>query len=87
MAALHRRATQGGSYRVRVSLCQTGRWIRELGATCDPAAASGLGAVPRITTDSAFGRISHLAPVAQMRDTPARWDLPPAPLGTHPLAS
>ncbi|MET1003493.1 MAG: CoA transferase [Acidimicrobiia bacterium] len=86
LAALHRRAVEGGSYRVRVSLCQTGRWIRDLGARCDQAAATGIGSVPRITTDSIFGRISHLAPVAQMSATPARWECPPVPLGTHALS-
>ncbi|MGN5480666.1 CoA transferase [Cupriavidus basilensis] len=31
MAALHRRATEGGSWHVRVSLAQVGRWLRGLG--------------------------------------------------------
>ncbi|HZZ35012.1 MAG TPA: CoA transferase, partial [Caulobacteraceae bacterium] len=31
LAALHRRALYGGSYLVRVSLCQTGMWVRGLG--------------------------------------------------------
>ena len=31
MVALQRRATEGGSYLVRVSLAQTGRWLWELG--------------------------------------------------------
>ena len=34
-------------------------------------------------TASPFGQVSALAPVEQMPDTPARFDLPPAPLGTH----
>ena len=31
MAALVRRAEEGGSWHVRVSLAQTGRWLRQLG--------------------------------------------------------
>jgi hypothetical protein len=31
MAALHKRATVGGSWRVRVALARTGRWIQSLG--------------------------------------------------------
>ena len=31
LVALHRRALYGGSYLVRVSLCQTGMWVRSLG--------------------------------------------------------
>ena len=31
LIALQRRALYGGSYLVRVSLCQTGMWVRSLG--------------------------------------------------------
>src|SRR5262249_13791711 len=65
MAALARRATDGGSYHVRVSLCQTGAWIRSLGAGCDPRAAIGLAGTRArtITTETPFGRLQHRAPV------------------------
>ena len=83
MEALHHRATEGGSWRVRVSLCQTAQWLLRLGARHDPAAAAGLGDVARFQTtiDTPYGTLRHLAPVVRMSATPARWDLPTVPLG------
>jgi crotonobetainyl-CoA:carnitine CoA-transferase CaiB-like acyl-CoA transferase len=85
MVALWRRSHEGGSYHVRASLCQTGMWFaRE--PRVDRDAASGFGDVAPFltTTDTAFGRLRHLAPVAQMSATPPHWELPTSPLGAHP---
>jgi crotonobetainyl-CoA:carnitine CoA-transferase CaiB-like acyl-CoA transferase len=86
MAALARRAVEGGSWLVRASLCQTGMWLTRLGADQDPAKAAGLGDVASRLThcDTVWGRLTHLAPVVEMEHTPPRWDRPPAPLGAHP---
>jgi crotonobetainyl-CoA:carnitine CoA-transferase CaiB-like acyl-CoA transferase len=88
IAALERRAREGGSHLVRASLCQTGMWIEALGAHCDPAAASGLPdlADRMLTADTIFGRLTHLAPVARLSATPGRWSRPVVPPGTHPPA-
>jgi crotonobetainyl-CoA:carnitine CoA-transferase CaiB-like acyl-CoA transferase len=85
MLALAKRATEGGSWHVRASLCQTAMWIDRLGATCDPPAATGFGDPTDLMTqtDTPFGRLSHLAPAIRMSETPPRWDLPTVPLGTH----
>jgi crotonobetainyl-CoA:carnitine CoA-transferase CaiB-like acyl-CoA transferase len=85
MAALWRRAREGGTYHVRASLCQTGAWFAGMGPTCDPEAAGGVGDVASWTveTDTPWGRLRHLSPVAEMSATPPRWDLPAVPLGTH----
>lgn len=85
MAALRRRSIEGGSWHVRASLCQTAMWIGEDGPCMDPSAATGPGDLtPWLTTsETGFGTLTHLAPVAQLSKTPARWDLPVAPLGTH----
>ena len=87
MIALHRRAREGGSWRVRVSLAQTGHWLRSLGRVADGTPAPDLTtdevAPWRQTMDSPFGRISAIAPVEQMALTPPRLDLPPVPPGTH----
>jgi len=88
MVALLRRAREGGSWRVRVSLARTGQWIVERGLL-DAAALNGLpkelpeAEIQRITTETAspLGRIRHLRPVAQMSETAPRWSNPPAPLG------
>jgi hypothetical protein len=86
MAALWRRSREGGSYHVRASLCQTATWF-----TRTPEAnvgTDGLGDVASYLTesDTPFGRLHHLAPVARMPATPARWEVPTSPIGTHPSA-
>ena len=88
MAALQRRVAEGGSYQVSVSLCQTGMWIRSLGAGLDPDTASGLGdwKARLQETETGFGRLRHLRPVVEMSRTPPHWALPSAPIGTHGAA-
>jgi hypothetical protein len=87
MTALARRATVGGSWHVRVSLAQTGHWIRGLGridglACPDP----GLGDVrDRLEeSSSGFGRLTAVRHAAVLEETPARWVRPSVPVGTHP---
>src|SRR5262249_26461539 len=88
MVALERRAREGGSWRVRVSLARTGRWIVDRGVL-DPAQIAGApaelpdDAIARITLETAspLGRIRHLAPVARMSETRVYWERPPVPLG------
>lgn len=86
--ALVRRATEGGSWLVEVSLCATAAWLTRIGADLDPLAATGLGdvAARQQQTETAWGTLTRLAPVEQLSATPARWDLPPCPKGAHPLA-
>ena len=85
MVALARRATEGGSWHVQVSLCQTSTWFQSLGDDVDPAAAPHLDDTAFLDEmdTPAVGRISYLRPAVTMSETPPRWDLPPAPLGTH----
>ncbi len=35
------------------------------------------------SSDTPYGRLQHLAPVARMAVTPPRWDIPTSPIGTH----
>jgi hypothetical protein len=83
-----RRARDGGSWRVRVSLARSGRWIVERGLLDSAALADVPKEIPEAEiarfsseTVSPYGRIRHLTPVAQLRETPARWTRPPVPLG------
>jgi crotonobetainyl-CoA:carnitine CoA-transferase CaiB-like acyl-CoA transferase len=89
MTALRRRATEGGSYLVRVSLAQTGRWIQDLGRVAyedidlpnlgdTEADVAGL----MVETESAFGRLRHLGPVVGLSETAARWERASVPLGS-----
>jgi crotonobetainyl-CoA:carnitine CoA-transferase CaiB-like acyl-CoA transferase len=88
LVALGRRSREGGSYHVRASLVQSGMWFARLGPTCDPDQASGPGDQADLTTerDTAWGRLQHLKPAISLSETPAYWERPPVPLGTHPAA-
>ncbi|GAB7521194.1 CoA transferase [Paraburkholderia sp. 2C] len=86
MVALARRATEGGSWHVRLSLAQTGRWLQALGQIEDGWRApeirfddvkDSLEAV-----DSPFGRVLGTSPAEQLSETPARYGRPPVPIGT-----
>ena len=88
MAALARRAQEGGSWLVRVALARTGRWITdrgEVGADALRGVAEELAPeeIARLTmeTQAPLGRIRHLRPVAILGETPAHWTQPPVPLG------
>jgi len=90
MTALARRVTEGGSWHVRVSLAQTGHWIRSLGrvpgglACPDPGFADVRDRLEE--SDSGFGRITAVRHAATMAETPPRWARPSVPLGTHAAA-
>ncbi|MGH9369138.1 MAG: CoA transferase [Thermoanaerobaculia bacterium] len=84
--ALARRAREGGSYLVRVSLAQTGRWVDALGRVNGRRTPElTLGDVDDLLTDSdtRFGRLRHVVPAARLSETPAFWSRPAVPLGTH----
>jgi crotonobetainyl-CoA:carnitine CoA-transferase CaiB-like acyl-CoA transferase len=85
MTALARRATEGGSWLVRLSLAQTGRWIDGLGrvdGTRVPDPTVDDVADLLATCASAYGRLRHVAPAPRLAETPGRWARPPARLGT-----
>jgi len=87
MEALRRRATSGGSYRVRLSLAQTGHWLKGLGRTAEHGIAdpeNGDIADLLECTRTPFGLVEHVkADVAGLSETPLHWTLPAVPLGTH----
>lgn len=86
MIALARRATEGGSWHVRVSLAQTGRWLQSMGLDARGLASHELDETEtrawRDESQGPFGLVSGIAPVEQMPLTPARFDRPPVPPGT-----
>jgi len=87
MVALARRATQGGSWLVRLSLAQTGRWLDRLGRVnglaLDDLRADAVADLME-ETDTPWGRMKAVAPVAQLSETPGRFARPSTPLGAHP---
>ena len=90
LVALARRVREGGSWLVRVSLAQTGRWLVDRGQVPE----SQLQGVPgeftpeeieRWTTTSEVprGQLHHLAPVLEFSETQPYWARPTVPLGYH----
>jgi crotonobetainyl-CoA:carnitine CoA-transferase CaiB-like acyl-CoA transferase len=78
--ALRRRATEGGSWRVRASLARTRHWLERVGR-CD-----GTGIVDPEVPDDVFvtlGRYRLVRPPGSLSATPPGWVDPPVPLGTH----
>lgn len=90
MAALARRATEGGSYHVKVSLAQTANWLYSFGllpkqdtqTQLDVSIASKY----MVSSNSGFGLLHHLGPITQMSETAPRWDQVTVPLGSHPAS-
>ena len=88
MVALARRAREGGSWLVRISLAQTGRWLVDRGevpetALSDVAKEFTPAELARwsTTSDTPVGRLAHLKPVVQMSETSPFWARPSVPLG------
>ena len=84
MQALARRAEEGGSYLVRVSLAQTGAWIQSLGRVAfsgDEGADEDVSGL-LVETESPIGVLRHLGPAERMSETAARWERPSVPLGS-----
>jgi crotonobetainyl-CoA:carnitine CoA-transferase CaiB-like acyl-CoA transferase len=89
MMAKARQSREGGSWHVRVSLAQTGRWLWNLGRlesglntpdiTGEAVHAAFIESVP-----SGFGTLKAVRHSALLSKTPAQWSRPAMPLGSHP---
>jgi crotonobetainyl-CoA:carnitine CoA-transferase CaiB-like acyl-CoA transferase len=88
MMAKARQAREGGSWLVRVSLAQTGRWLWNLGRVADGFATGDLNGEmikPFIEEiPSGFGPLRSVTHSAALSKTPAFWARPAMPLGSHP---
>jgi crotonobetainyl-CoA:carnitine CoA-transferase CaiB-like acyl-CoA transferase len=83
MAALVRRAKEGGSWRVRVALARVGKWIVDRGSADSATVLEDEPAGLTMETRSPAGVITHLKPVVQLSETSPFWARPPVPLGFH----
>jgi crotonobetainyl-CoA:carnitine CoA-transferase CaiB-like acyl-CoA transferase len=90
LVALARRAREGGSWLVRISLAQVGRWLVGRGQVPE----AELKDVPReftpaelerwkVTSDTPAGRMHHFGPALGLSETPPYWARPTVPLGYH----
>jgi hypothetical protein len=88
MMARARQAREGGSWHVRVSLAQTGRWLWNLGRISGGLDVRDLtgDAVAHHIEDAAsgFGALRSVRHSAILSKTPAFWARPAMPLGSHP---
>ncbi|ONH26160.1 carnitine dehydratase [Pseudofrankia asymbiotica] len=86
LAALARREREGGSWHVRLSLAQTGRWLVSLGErdTFDlPEPKDNEIGPYRRTMRSEFGELSYIAPAGSVGGATHGYDRPPSSLGAH----
>jgi crotonobetainyl-CoA:carnitine CoA-transferase CaiB-like acyl-CoA transferase len=85
LLALARRAREGGSYHVRVSLCQSGMFIYRQGKTAFAEPNMDLSSAERdalcIDTQTAQGPLRHLGPVLGLSETQPHWTRPTPVLG------
>jgi hypothetical protein len=88
MVALARRAQEGGSWLVRISLAQVGRWLVDRGEVPEAALRDVPKEIPQadidrwsIESDTPVGRLRHLGPTVQLSETPPYWARPSVPLG------
>lgn len=86
LLALARRAREGGSYHVRVSLCRSGMYIYKQGHVKydKPNMALSKADLDPIMIESktGSGTIRHLAPVLSLSETRPYWDKPSPVLGS-----
>src|SRR3954451_1906320 len=87
MIAKARQSREGGSWHVRISLAQTGRWLWNLGCVADGFKTEDLKAEnvkPLIAgIPSGFPALRSVTPSAVLSNTPAFWARPAMPLGSH----
>jgi hypothetical protein len=89
-AALLKRAREGGSYHVKVSLTGASVWLQMLGQLSPQYRQDGAEGVARLpdpapaeltVTPTPYGLIEHPLPIVQYSETPGFWQLPPEPAG------
>lgn len=89
MMARARQAGDGGSWHVRVSLAQTGRWLWNLGRldgglNTPDLTGEAVHAAFIESMSSGFGMLKAVRHSALLSTTPAQWSRPAMPLGSHP---
>jgi crotonobetainyl-CoA:carnitine CoA-transferase CaiB-like acyl-CoA transferase len=85
LLALAKRARDGGSYHVRVSLCQSGMFVYRQGRIAFPGLGLDLSAAEldaiRIESRPKSGPLRHLGPILKFSETTPHWTRPTPQLG------
>jgi len=93
-SALLKRARDGGSYTVKVSLTGASMWLQELGRLPQsqwPDGSHGVTELPPVApedidvTQGPFGAVEHARPIIRYSGTPAYWTNAPMPAGATAL--
>ena len=90
IVALNKRIHEGGSWLVRISLAQVGRWlvsqgeipetqIKDVAAEFTPEEIAGW----LMVSETPMGNLGHLSPVIGLAESAPRWSRPSVPLGYH----
>ena len=90
IVALNKRIHEGGSWLVRISLAQVGRWlvsqgeipetqIKDVAAEFTPEEIAGW----LMVSETPMGNLGHLSPVIGLSESAPRWSRPSVPLGYH----
>ncbi|MFF2015333.1 CoA transferase [Paenibacillus sp. NPDC058177] len=88
MVALARRAKEGGSYRVQVSLCQSAMLIQRQGLLEQFKPAPGhlsqaeFESYAVYDNNTSYGDLKSLGPVIRMNETPPQWSRTTPTLGS-----
>ena len=84
LTALKRQREFGGTYWVRVSLTRTAMWLRSLGFR-DNTHNEPIGSKEQkkltMSSETSWGKITHLAPAVAIDGTEVTWKQPSMPLG------
>jgi len=85
LLALARRAVEGGSYHVKVSLCQTAMLLERQGRVAVPNHDLDISpheaAALQMESDTSYGYLRHLAPVIRFSESKPHWSRPTPALG------
>lgn len=85
LAALMRQRREGGSWLVHVALAGVGHWLQSLPRVPDGPRATRPGFEGALEeTESGFGRLMAVRHAARFSVTPAGWQRPSMPPGSHP---
>ncbi|OWU85702.1 hypothetical protein ATO6_01900 [Oceanicola sp. 22II-s10i] len=85
LLALEKRAEEGGSWHVQVSLCRSAMFFQDQGRWPEKGDFPALADLEPVfvESDGSRGRMRHIGPVVQMPATPPRWDRQSPVLGEH----
>jgi crotonobetainyl-CoA:carnitine CoA-transferase CaiB-like acyl-CoA transferase len=80
-ATLARRAVEGGSWHINISLARMSAWIQQFGHYPEGTPEDEIGSPRTRRMESAFGTLDYVAPALRYAETVSYFDKPPVPVG------